>query len=135
MSLVDKLLALDANKYKEKQIGEVEIKRLSKMVGEPFIVKVKEVDQERLQELQAMGFDKNGKFDMSKSRNINLLTICAGIVEPELTPELQKHYGAASPKELADILFKGIDATIIADKIAEISNIVPPEEEEETKKE
>lgn len=133
MSLTEKLLALDAKKYKEKATGEVEIKRLSKMVGEPFIVKVKEVELERLQELQAMGFDKKGNFDISKSRDINLLTICAGIVEPQLTDELQKHFGAASPKELANILFKGVDATIIADKIAEISNIVPPEEETETK--
>lgn len=131
MSLVDKLLAVDATKYKEKKTEKVEIKRLSKLIGEPFMVKVQEIDSNRMQEIQAMAFDKKGNYDMTKARHINLIVICEGIVEPSLSDKnLQKHFGASTPKELADTLFKGIDATKIADKIAELSNIVEVEDEE-----
>ena len=36
--------------------------------------------------------------------------------------DLQAHFGAATPKDLADKLLKGIDATLVADKISELSN-------------
>mgnify|MGYP000908849210 CR=1 FL=1 len=61
MSLTEKLLALDAAKYKEKKTDTIEIKRLSKLTGEPFIVKIQEVDDNRMQELQAMLLTPKGK--------------------------------------------------------------------------
>lgn len=134
MSLTEKLLALDAAKYKEKQTAEIEIKRLSVIVGEPFIVKVKEVDSDRMQEIQAMLFDKKGRYDATQVRKVNKLAVLEGIVEPDIKDEkLQKHFGAATPKDLIDTLFKGVELTTIADKIAEISGFIEPEEEEEIK--
>lgn len=132
MSLTEKLLALDAVKYKEKKTKEIEIKRLSKLIGEPFMVKIQEVDSERLQELQSMMFDKKGQYDLSRARHTNLLICCAGVLEPSLSDQkLQQHFGAATPAELANILFKGIDATTISDEIAFLSNFVDEDEEEE----
>ena len=132
MSLTKKLLALDAAKYKEKATSEIEVKRLSDMIGEPFLVKVQEVDADKLQEYQAMLFDKKGKYDLSQTRKVNALICCAGVVEPSLADkDLQAHFNASSPKELAEILFKGIDLPMVADEIARISNFMPTEEEEE----
>lgn len=134
MSLTEKLLALDAKKYKEKQTGQLEIKRLSELTGEPFIVKVQEVDADRLGEIQAMMFDKKGRQDLSQARKVSKLIVLEGILEPDLKGEnLQKHFGAATPKELADILFKGNELTNIADKIATLSGFTDEEEEEEQK--
>lgn len=134
MSLTEKLLAVDAKKYKEKQTAVVEIKRLSELIGEPFNVKVQEVDSERMQEIQAMLFDKKGRADMSQARKVNRLIVLEGVIEPSLKDEaLQKHFGAATPKDLADILFKGDELTTVADKIAVISGYSTEEEEEEEK--
>lgn len=134
MSLTEKLLALDAVRYKEPQTADIEIKRLSELVGEPFLVHVKEVDSDRMQEIQAMMFDKKGRYDISQARTVNKLICLEGVIEPNLRDEkLQKHFEAATPKELVDILFKGIELTTISDKIAEISGFVEAEEEEEIK--
>lgn len=134
MSLTEKLLALDAAKYKEKQTATIEIKRLSELIGEPFIVKVQEVDSDRMQEIQAMLFDKKGRYDVSQARKVNKLVVLEGVLEPNLKDDkLQKHFGAATPKDLVEILFKGIELTTVADKIAEISGFIEAEAEEEIK--
>jgi hypothetical protein len=134
MSLTEKLLALDAAKYKEKQTAAIEIKRLSELIGEPFIVKVQEVDSDRMQEIQAMLFDKKGRYDVSQARKVNKLVVLEGVLEPNLKDDkLQKHFGAATPKDLVEILFKGIELTTVADKIAEISGFIEAEAEEEIK--
>ena len=87
------------------------------------LIKVQEVDSERYQELQAMAFDKNGAYSLKEARKVNLLLVCAGMIEPSLSDkDLQAHFGAATPKDLADKLLKGIDATLVADKISELSN-------------
>lgn len=134
MSLTEKLLALDAKKYKEKQMAEIEVKRLSNLIGEPFIVKVQEVDSDKMQEIQSMLFDKKGRYDISQIRKINKLTVLEGVIEPDLKDEkIQKHFGAATPKDLVDILFKGAELTKIADKVAEVSGFIGEEEDEEEK--
>jgi hypothetical protein len=135
MSLTQKLLALDVAKYKEKATSELEIKRLSDLTGEPFLVKVQEVDADKLQEYQAMLFDKKGRYDLSQARKVNALICCAGVVEPSLSDkDLQAHFKASSPKELAEILFKGIELPAVADEIARISNFIQTEDEEDETK-
>lgn len=130
MSLTEKLLALDAKKYNEKQTDTMEIKRLSKLTGEPFIVTIKEIDDNRIQELQAMMLDSNGKVDYSKTRTVNALLCVEGVTEPNLgDTKLQKHFGAATPKELAEILFKGVDLGKVADGIIKLSNFIDDEDD------
>lgn len=129
-SLTEKLLSIDRSKLEEVQTGDIEIKRLSKMFGEPFIVKCKEVDGDRMIDLQSMLLGKDGTVDSSKSRDVFALICCEGVVEPDLTnKELQSHFNAASPKDLAKKLFKGVDLMNVGDKIATLSNYVDDEEE------
>ncbi len=131
MSLTEKLLTIDAAKYREKATSEIEIKRLSQMIGEPFIVKVQEVEAERLQEIQSMLFDKKGNYDLTQARKVSSLVCCAGVIEPSLSDKkLQDHFKVATPKELVDVLFKGVDLNTVADEIARISNFVQNEDEE-----
>ncbi len=131
MSLTEKLLALDAAKYKEKKTDTIEIKRLSKLTGEPFIVKIQEVDDNRMQELQAMLLTPKGKVDYTQVRKVSALLCCDGVIDPNLGDEkLQKHFGAATPRELADILFKGTDLGEVADAITSLGNYTDADEEE-----
>jgi translation initiation factor 1 (eIF-1/SUI1) len=132
MNLVDRLLAVDAKEIKEKQTAKIEIKRLSKLVGEPFFVTVQEVDGERYQELQMELLDKKGKADYSRIYRQNTLLVLEGVVEPNLKDqELQKHFGASTPKDLAEILFQGGAMAKIADLISKVSGFDNDDEEEE----
>lgn len=129
MNLTEKLLAMDAKKYKEKATDKLEIKRLSKMTGEPFFITIQELDDERFQEFQAMLLNDKGKVDYSQVRKINALMCVDGVIEPSLKDEeLRKHFGAATPKELAEILFRGNDLGMVADAIANINNFETEDE-------
>lgn len=131
MSLTEKLLALDAAKYKEKKTDTIEIKRLSELIGEPFIVKVQEIDDNRMQELQAMLLTSKGRVDYTQVRKVNALMCCDGVIEPDLSDEkLQKHFGAETPRELAEILFKGADLGNVSDLITKLGNYTDDEDEE-----
>ncbi|HAB59440.1 MAG TPA: hypothetical protein DCE48_01785 [Lachnospiraceae bacterium] len=135
MSITEKLLSLDVAKYKEKAIDTLEIKRLSQIVGEPFLVRIQEVDDERVQELQAMMLDKKGRVDYTQTRKVNALLCTEGVTEPNLKDtKLQKHFGANTPKELAEILFKGADLGKVADAIIKLNNFVDDSEDEDDTK-
>jgi hypothetical protein len=122
MNLVDKLLAVDAKVIMEKMTDKIEIKRLSKLVGEPFFITIQEISGKRYQELTTTAVDKKGNFDFDKSYQISTLLVLEGVTFPNLKDEnLQKHFGAATPKDLAEILFQGGDMMKIADKITTIS--------------
>lgn len=134
MSLTEKLLAVDAVKYKEKKTDKLDVKRLSEVIGESFAVTIKEIEDDRIQELQAMMLDKSGNIDYSQIRKVNALLCVDGVIEPNLKDEtLQKHFGAATPKELAEILFKGADLGRVADAIIKLNNFTDPDEEGERK--
>lgn len=131
MNLVDKLLALDANEVKQKETATVEVKRLSKLLGEPFMVKVQAISGQRFQELSADILDKKGNVDFSKVYKQNTLVVLEGIVEPNLKDEgLQKHFGASTPKELAEILFQGGVMANLANTISVISGFSDDTDEE-----
>ena len=47
MNLAEALLAVDAGKIKERATKEIEIPRLSKLTGEPFIVQLRQIPSKR----------------------------------------------------------------------------------------
>ncbi|MDF2842471.1 MAG: hypothetical protein K0R00_897 [Herbinix sp.] len=132
MNLVERLLAVDAKQIKEKLTEKIEIKRLSKLTGEPFFVTVQEVDGERYQELQMELLDKKGRADYSKIYKQNTLLVLEGVIEPNLKDQaLQEHFGASTPKDLAEILFPGGAMAKIADLISKVSGFDDEEQAEE----
>lgn len=133
MNLVDKLLKMDVTPFTERETREIEIKRLSDKFGEPFIVTVGAIDTERFIELSSEALDKSGKVDYSKSYNISALLVCEGIISPDLkNKDLQAHFKASTPKELAKTLFKG-DISKISSVITELSGFGGEDEDEEIK--
>ena len=138
MSLIDKLLQMDNKTIMEMPKREVEVPRLTQVLGEPFKVVCQAIDGERYADIQKASIDLNKKGGV---RNINLfdmqvLTVIDGVVEPNLKDsKLLNHFGCVTPKELVKKLF-------LAGEIAELSNVVTElsgydkteEDEEEVKK-
>lgn len=122
MSLVDKLMAIDTGKFAEEQTAEIPAKRLSAALGESVVIKVKALSGDQYMDITTRLVDKKGNPDFSKGYDVNALLVVEGIIEPSLKDkDLQKHFGAATPKELAKILFPGGELTDIANKITELS--------------
>lgn len=131
MNLVDKLLKSNATALLERETKQVEIKRLSKKMGEPFIVTIGAIAPDRFTELTATALDKKGNLDYLKSFGANALVVVEGLIEPNLKDkELQAHFNAATPKELAEKLFKG-DVGTLSGEIAVLSGFGSEDEEDE----
>lgn len=129
MNLVEKLLSLDKQKVLEKKTETYESKRMKELVGDPEI-KIMELDQERLSELNGMLFNAKGNFQASKTYQAALNVAAEGIVSPDLKDEkLKEHFGVHTAAELAKVLFKG-EIIDISDAIQELSNGEALEEEE-----
>ena len=63
MNLVDALLDSDAGKLLEKAKKDYEVKRLSNLLGCPFVLHLEQLDNKRMTELQASAvkMDRRGK--------------------------------------------------------------------------
>ena len=132
MSLVDKLMAIDKGKFAEGQTGELQAKRLSKILGEPVVIKVKALSGDQYTDITTRLVDKRGNADFSKSYDVNALLVVEGVVEPSLKDkDLQAHFGAATPKELAKLLFPGGELTDVANKITELSGFAQSDKDVE----
>lgn len=132
MNLVDKLLAADAKKFHEKRTGKFEVKRISEIIGEKFEVILQEINTKEYQSLQMEILDRKGKPNFEKTYDINCKVLLKGVIEPDLKDEkLQKHFGAADPMDMVEILFKGDDMTDAVEIIAGLSGFTLDEDEEE----
>jgi len=132
MSLVDKLMAIDKGEFAKEQTAEMQAKHLSKVLKEQVTIRVRALPGDQYTDITARLVNKKGNADFSKSYDVNALLVVEGVVEPSLKDkELQKHFGAATPKELAKLLFPGGELTEIANMITELSGFSQPEEDED----
>lgn len=137
MSLIDKLLQMDKAKLMEMPTKEVEMPRLTEMLGESFKVKCKAIDGERYADIQRSAIDLNKKGGL---RNINLyemqvLTVIDGVVEPSMKDQrLLAYFGCATPKELVKKLFLAGEIAELSNVITELSGYDKTDDEEEVKK-
>ncbi|WP_337571472.1 phage tail assembly chaperone [Mitsuokella jalaludinii] len=123
MSLLDKLLKADCNKLTEKETAELEIPRLSKLMGEPFVLKLKDVSSERLSEIAEDNteYSKNGRVKSQDSYRIGLDTVLEGTVDPDFRDkDLMKKFGVITPYDLLNKLFNAGELALIANKVTEL---------------
>lgn len=120
MNLIDKLLQIDKKKLTEKKEKIYESGRMQELTGDSHVT-IREIDPERLSELQCNAVDaETGKPDLTKMYSINLLITTEGVANPDLRDKgLQEHFGAATPKDLAKMIFKN-EVMEIADAISEL---------------
>ena len=124
------LLSSSSDKFK-KPTKEVEITRLSELVGEPFICTVQAIDMNQFKEiLRETGEGASAESSMDAAQ----LAVKMGLVDPKLTDkELQKHFNAPNYRELMNKMFLTGEIMELSEAIMEVSKL-NPEEKKKVKK-
>lgn len=119
MSIIDKLLQLDANKISEKPTKDVEVKRLTTLLGEKAVFSCRAIDGRKYGDIQKAGLNfKKGNVSDIDIYEVQVLSVIEGVVEPSLKDkQLLEHFNAVTPKELVAKLF-------LAGEIAELYNTI-----------
>ena len=121
-NLINILLETDPEKLARKTKKTIEIKRLSEIIGTPFLVTVNAIAGERYSEFAGNTMDEDGEVDYALVYNMNLMVALEGMLSPDMrNADLQKHYGCATPKELMEKLFNGGEIAKIADEVTKLS--------------
>lgn len=125
-SIIDLLLAAEDSKF-ERPFKEVEIKRLTEVLGQKFIVRCEAVSVAKYEEIQeqTMKFDDDGKPDLNIN-DMQVFTIMEGVIDGEgkrlfSNKELQKKFGAPTPKELVRKLLLSGEISKIYSTISDLS--------------
>lgn len=133
MSLLDKLLQTDLQKFEEPETAKIKSKRLAKAIGseEPVEITVKELSSKRVTEIMAKQFDKKGNFDLERNHRAKAIAVAEGVVDPNLKDKsLQEHFKCPTAADLAEKLF-GQEITKISDLILTLSGVTDDEDEAE----
>ncbi len=124
MNCVSILMGLDAGTLKEKPTAKLEIVRLSKLAGEPFVVTLQAVSARRYTELVNNVTDKKGVVDSGKAYRAYVMVALAGLIDPPMKDkDIQEYYGCSTPEELLETIFTGGEITMIAEKITDLSGM------------
>lgn len=118
MNLADALLAADAGKITKKEHKSYEAKRLSAILGEPFVLDLRQIPNKRVREIQDDSMKIEGGKTSVDQYKLTMGLICDGIANKDFdNRDVLKHYGAATRKDLFDTLLN-------AGEIQEIANII-----------
>ena len=124
VNILDLLLGSDIGEIK-RPTNQMEIVRLSKLYGAPFIITVSALSPDKYEEVQDMAVSIKGKEADIEITLLQLLVVMEGVVDPSGKPmfknkDLMQKFKASTPKELIrKILLSGEIANIYA----EISNL------------
>ena len=119
--IIDFLMSLDRDKLAEVPTERVRAKRLSEIAGEDVFVTVSALPGDRYAEISTTSV-RNGKLDFSRVYDMQSLMVAEAVKDPDLkNAELQRHLGAATPRDLARILFPGGEIARLADVVTELS--------------
>lgn len=134
MSLTQKLLQIDKGEFQKEKFLEVNAKSLTKIMGEEVMLKFRALSGKEYTSLASTAMSDKGVVDYAKAYDVNALIICEALMEPSLKDkELQKHFGVASPKDLAFLFFPGMELSALADKVTKFSGFLEEEEVKEVK--
>lgn len=131
-TLVDALLSADAGKISNIATTTVEVPRLTKILGVPFMVKLQSVPIKRMNEIQetSIQMTNKGRYAGTDINQLQMLTLCASIADPDLgNKELQKKLHAATPKEVLEKLFLAGEIQMLYDKVQEVSGYTAESEQ------
>jgi hypothetical protein len=127
---IQTLMKLDREKVMEVPSKEVKAVHLSNLLGEDSYITIKALSGNQYMDLLATARNKKNDLDMSKMFKAQSLIVVEGVTEPSLKDaELQKHFGAASPVDLAQILFPGGELTSVFNEVAKLSGFIEDDEE------
>lgn len=120
---IELLMALDRGKLAEVPTEKVRAKRLSKVAGQDVYVTVSAIAGDQYTSIVSGAVSAKGReVDAARLYDMQALIVAEAMVEPDLkSTELQRHYGAATPRDLAKILFPGGEIISIADVVTRLS--------------
>lgn len=119
--IIDFLMSLDRDKLTEVPTERVRAKRLSEIAGEDVFVTLSALPGDRYAEI-AGGNVRKGEFDYSRAYDMQSLMVAEAVKDPDLkNADLQKHFGAATPRDLARILFPGGEIAKLFDVVTRLS--------------
>ena len=122
MNLVDILLNADTNTVLAEKTEKYEVERLSKVLGEKFVLTLKSIPAKRYSEIQTTAINVNGKSKNVDLYKMQMLTLNEGIKEPNLAePNLLRKFSATTPFDMYEKLFLAGEITNIANKISALS--------------
>ena len=131
MNLVDILLNADTNAVLAEKTEEYEVERLSKILGEKFVLTLKAIPAKRYSEIQTTAINMNGTRKSVDLYKMQMLTLNEGIKEPNLAePNLLKKFGATTPFDMYEKLFLAGEITNITNKISTLSGYSEEEKQQ-----
>lgn len=117
-------LLLNSNKdVSELPKKKIEIERLSKLLGQPFIVEIRAITNKEFKGIQNLSvcMDNPDNFDIDDDL-IKRLTVLDGVTDPNLkSKELREKYDAPTPMEVIDKLLLPGEYHQIYNEITELS--------------
>lgn len=122
MNTVELLMNADVESFGGRPKAQMEINRLTKKFGQPFVVELQGLSSKKYTELSSRMMDNNNKLDASKVSDTYTLIVMESMTEPNLKDaDLQAHFGVKTPKDLAQKIFNGGEIVALADKVAILS--------------
>lgn len=131
MNICEKLLAADPKAVEELAETKFASRQIAKALGVSGTVDItlREIPGDRLKSLHSKMYDTSGKMRGDMNDLITMMCVDS-IVDPDVkNPDLAKHFGCSTPKELVDKLF-GFETLEISDKIYELCGLGPEAEDE-----
>ena len=132
MNLADALLAPDAGKITKKEHKSYEVKRLSAILGEPFVLDLRQIPNKRVREIQDDSMKIEGGKTSVDQYKLTMGLLCDGIANKDFdNRDVLKHYGAATRKDLFDTLLNAGEIQDIANIISELCGFDSKKTEEQ----
>ena len=106
-NILQKLMKMDASKLSERPTKDYEVKRLSKLMGEPFVLKLQSIPADLYSDIQSDCIDiKKSSVDTIDLYKLQFRTIVEGVQEPNLKDkDLMAHFNVKTPIDLVNKLF------------------------------
>ena len=125
VNVLDLLLGSDIGEIKL-PTKQMEITRLSKVFGVPFVITVSALSPDKYEEVQDMAVSVKGKDADIEISLLQLLVVMEGVMDPSGKPmfknkDLMTKFKASTPKELVRKLFLSGEIASIYGEIAELS--------------
>ncbi|AZV57924.1 hypothetical protein [Clostridium sp. AWRP] len=117
---VDLLLKLDKTKL-VRPTREIEIKRLSENLGEPFVITCQALTSDEYEELQeSVSLSADGKINTDK--NIQVETVIRGVKDPNLNNQkIVEYFGGISASDAVGKIFLPGEVSSIYTVVTELS--------------
>lgn len=132
MNLADALLAADAGKITKKEHKSYEVERLSAILGEPFVLDLRQIPNKRVREIQDDSMKIEGGKTSVDQYKLTMGLLCDGIANKDFdNRDVLKHYGAATRKDLFDTLLNAGEIQDIANIISELCGFDSKKTEEQ----